>query len=82
MATGEMCNGDSSAEIAVDPYGLSDPNSTGVYFAPKEFRYSSTGSQLTENDHCVSVLAVGEKFLYILPGFDVLSIELRTSYVD
>lgn len=77
MATSEMCDGDSSAEIAIDPYGPSDPNSTGVYFAPKKFCYSSTGSQLTENDHCVSVLAVGEKFLYVLPDFDALSIELR-----
>ena len=81
MATSEMCDGhsqgDSSADIANDPYGPSDPNSTGVYFAPKEFRYSSTGSELAENDHCVSVLAVGEKILYVLPGFDVLSIELR-----
>jgi len=39
------------------------------------------GSQLTENDHIVSVLAIGEKLVYVLPGFDVLSVELRRVWI-
>jgi len=61
----------------VDVDAPSDPNSMGVYFAPKGFRYNTVGSNLTENDHFVTVVWVGSKFLYVLPGFDVLAVELR-----
>jgi len=84
MATGDQVLGDGDPRVArtsVDPYGPSDPNSTGVYFAPKRFRYSEAGIQLSENDHCVSVLSVGEKFVFVLPGFDVLSVELRHIWI-
>ena len=64
-------------ETEVDTDAPSDPSSMGVYFAPKEFRYNRVGSELTENEHYVSVLGVGSKFLYVLPGFDVLAIEIR-----
>lgn len=60
-----------------DPDAPSDGSSMGVYFAPKSFRYSSVGDELTKNDHCISVVAVGSKFLYVLPGFDVLAVEMR-----
>ena len=49
----------------------------GVYFAPKSFQYSIVASTLTENDHYVTVVAVGTKFLYVIPGFDVLAVEMR-----
>jgi len=82
MATVERGEGDARiAPTSVDPNAPSDPNSTGVYFAPKQFRYNNAGSQLSENDHCVSVLGVGEKFVYVLPGFDVLSVELRHTLI-
>ena len=68
---------DSQPSTTDDPNTPSDPNSMGMYFAPKEFRYSTTGSLLTESNPCVSVVAAGDKFLYVLPGFDVLAIELR-----
>jgi len=61
----------------VDTDAPSDPNSMGVYFAPKAFRYSRVGSDLTDNDHYVTVVGVGSKFLYVLPGFDALAVELR-----
>ena len=69
--------GTSEDSPASDPNGPSDPNSMGVYFAPKQFRYNTAGSLLTENHHCVSVVAAGDKFLYVLPGFNVLAVEFR-----
>ena len=67
----------SGISSAADPDAPSDDSSMGVYFAPKSFRYSSIGEELTKNDHCLSVVAVGSKFLYVLPGFDVLAVEMR-----
>lgn len=60
-----------------DARGPSDPDSMGVYFAPKEFRYTTTARDVIEGDDTVCVLSAGIKFLYVLPGFDVLAIELR-----
>ena len=66
-----------TSETTVDLKSPSDPNSMGVYFAPKLFRYSSVSSMLTENDHYVIVVAVGAKFLYVIPEFDVLAVKMR-----
>ena len=33
--------------------------------------------KLTEDDEFICVLSVGAKFLYIIPGFDVLGVALR-----
>ena len=46
----------------------------GTYITPKSFWYSSIASMLTENDNYVIVVAVGEKFLYVIP---VLAIEMQ-----
>ena len=66
-----------TSETTVDSDSPSDPNSMGVSFAPKSFQYSSVASTLTENNHYVTVAAVGAKFLYVIPGFDVLATEMR-----
>ena len=60
----------------------SDPDSMGVYFAPKGFRYTSIAKDVADmySDDGITqtcVLSAGEKFLYVLPDFDVLMIELR-----
>ena len=60
-----------------DPRGPSDPDSMGVYFAPLEMRYTTAASDAIEGDDRICVLSVGIKFLYVLPGFDVLAIELH-----
>ena len=59
-----------------DSQGPSDPDSMGVYLSPKSARYNKVGVDLCE-DHIVCVVAVGLKFLYVIPGFDVLAVELR-----
>ena len=58
-----------------DSQGPSDPNSTGAYLSQKSARYSDVGVDLIE-DHDICVMAVGGKLLYVLPGFDVLAVEL------
>jgi len=60
----------------------SDPDSMGVCFAPKGFRYTSIAKDVADmySDDGITqtcVLSAGEKFLYVLPDFDVLMIELR-----
>jgi len=59
-----------------DSQGPSDPNSTGVYLSHKSARYTDVGVKLSE-DHDLCVVAIGNKLLYTLPGFDVLAVELR-----
>ena len=60
-----------------DARGPSDPDSMGIYFALKEFRYTTAARDVTEGNDITCVLSVGMNFLYVLPGFDVLAIELR-----
>ena len=61
-----------------DPNSPSDPSSSdSVYTTSKSCRYTDTSLRMTEEEECVGVLNAGAKFLYILPGFDVLGIELR-----
>ena len=58
MVIGKRVHGEGDPRVArtsKDPYGPSDPNSTGVYFTPKEFQYSNAGSELSENNCCVCV---------------------------
>jgi len=59
-----------------DPHGPWDQNSNGVYFTIPSQRYSSVAQELIP-DEPIGILSAGEKFLYVLPGFDVLGIELR-----
>ena len=54
-----------------------DPNCDSVYLIPKSGRYTDGSIKLTEDDKFICVLSVGAKFLYIIPGFDVLGVELR-----
>ena len=60
-----------------DARGPSDPDSMDVYFAPKEFRYTTATRDVTEGNDIMCVLSAGTNFLYVLSGFDVLAIELR-----
>jgi len=56
----------------------SDPSSSdSVYVTSKSCRYTDASIKMTEEEECVCVLNAGAKFLYVLPGFDVLGVELR-----
>jgi len=59
--------------------GLSDPSSSdSVHVMPKSCQYTDASVKMTEEE-CVCILNAGAKFLYILPGFDVLQVELLNS---
>ena len=47
----------------------------GVYLTNPSFRYSKIAEELICHD-AVCILLPGTKFLYVLPGFDVLEVEL------
>jgi len=61
----------------VDPNGPSDPLCDSVYITSKSCRYTDDGIRLTEDEEFVCVVSAGAKFLYTIPGFDVLGVELR-----
>ena len=48
----------------------------GVYSTIPSFRYNNTAEELMCQD-AICILSPGSKFLYVLPGFDVLGVELR-----
>ena len=56
--------------------GPSDPNSMSVYYTAKDLRYTKIAKEIIEDDQTACVLSAGTKFLYVLPGFDVLGVEL------
>lgn len=47
-----------------------------VYYAPKAWRPSQDDPANSEDDE-VTVLSAGEKFMYVIPSFDVLALPLR-----
>ena len=56
----------------------SDPNCDSVYLTPKSDHYTDGSIKLTEDNELICVLSVGAKLLYvIIPGFDVLGVELQ-----
>jgi len=55
----------SSALVQRPEVDTDDPNIMGVYFAPKAFRYSRVGSDLTDNDHYVTDVGVGSVSLCV-----------------
>ena len=59
-----------------DPRAPWDQSSMGVYFTVASQRYSTFAQELIP-DESIGILSAGEKFLYVLPGFDILGIELR-----
>lgn len=65
-----------ASNVEPDPNHPSDPNCDSVYLTSKSGRYTDASIKLTEDDEFVCVLSVGAKFLYIIPGFDVLGVEL------
>ena len=54
----------------------SDPNCDSVHLTPKCGHYMDDSIKLTEDDEFICVLYVGANFLYIIPCFDVLGVEL------
>ena len=71
-----MSNVEPDVDI-LDSNRPSDPNCDSVYLTPKSGRYTDGSIKLTEDDEFICVLSVGAKFLYVIPGFDVLGVELR-----
>ena len=53
-----------------------DPSSMGVFLTLPSFRYSNVVKELTDYQETTCILSAGKRFLYVLPGFDVLGIEL------
>ena len=66
-----------ASNLQSDPNRPLDPSCDSVYLTSKSGRYTDASIKLTEDDEFVCVLSVGAKFLYVIPGFDVLGIELR-----
>ena len=66
-----------ASNLESDPNRPSDPSCDSVYLASKSGRYTDTSIKLTEDDEFICVLYVGAKFLYVIPSFDVLGVELR-----
>ena len=69
-----MCQKKAVSNDACAPW---DPSSMGVYLTLPSFRYSIIAKELTEDQEITCILSVEKRFLYVLPGFDVLEIELR-----
>jgi len=63
--------------LKLDPFAPSDPSSTGVYYTPLCPRYTDTANYLMEDNEITCVLAANAKFLYVLPCFDILEVELH-----
>ena len=66
-----------TSSVEPDPDHPSDPNSDSIYLTCKSGRYTDASIRLTEDDEFVCVVSIGAKFLYVIPGFDVLGVELR-----
>ena len=54
---------------------LSSSDVIEVYYTPKAWRPYSDGPTVSEED--VIVLSAGDKFMYVIPSFDVLALPLR-----
>ena len=66
-----------NVEESRDGNDPSDVHCDGVYFTSKASRYSDISARITDDEVPVCVLTtVGDKFLYIIPGFDILEVEL------
>ena len=72
---GMMSNVEPDVDI-LDSNRPSDPNCDSVYLTPKSGHYTDGSIKLTEDNKFICVLSVGAKFLYVIPGFDVLGVEL------
>ena len=51
--------------------------SSCVYFVPTSSRPQYDPSKDDDEDDCVCVLSVGMPFIYVIPSFDVLGVEMR-----
>ena len=66
---GTMSNVEADVDIH-DSNRPSDPNCGNVYLTLDD------SIKLTKNNEFICVLSVGAKCLYVIPGFDVLEMEL------
>ena len=48
-----------------------------VHYVPKQYQPLQDSPGCSEEDNTVTVTSVGESFIYVLPSFDVLGVELR-----
>ena len=53
---------------------MADSEDLAVHFVPKEFR---PGDGSNDEDDEVWVNSIGDPFMYVIPSFDVLAVELR-----
>jgi len=56
---------------------LGPPAAFEVHYVPKEFRLDASSSDYGEEDDTVWVTSVGDPFMYVIPSFDVIAVELR-----
>ena len=52
-----------------------------VHYVPKQYRPLQDSPGCSEEDDTVTVTSVGESFIYVIPSFDVLGVELRHAAV-
>lgn len=52
-------------------------NDLVVHYVPKGFRPIQDSPECDDNDN-VTVTFVGESFMYIIPSYDVIAVELKT----
>ena len=55
-----------------DTRGPSDPDNMGVYFAPKEFRYTTVARDVTEGDDITCVICMFQ-IVHTVPNNSLLS---------
>ena len=53
------------------------PAAFEVHFVPKEFRPDASSSDYNDADDTVWVTSVGDPFMYVIPSFNIIAVELR-----
>ena len=48
-----------------------------VHYVPKQYRPLQDSPESSEEDDTITVTSIGESFIYVIPSFDVLGVELR-----
>ncbi|XP_065902857.1 uncharacterized protein [Dysidea avara] len=77
MVTSGGTSGDPGSLNSASIWDTGDCDDIKVHYVPRQFRPCSDAPSCSEKDDVIMVTAVGDSFMYIIPSFDVFSIELR-----
>jgi len=76
MATSSSLDSSNSA-LNYTIWDTGDCDDIKVHYVPTQFRPRPDNPSCSDKDDVVTVTAVGESFMYVIPTFDVFAIELR-----